>query len=160
MSSPPRQAERLFDRAGWLTLGGIGLLVGGATLGAFAVGEAAEPDAAQTMAFATLALSELALVFAIRSRREQAWRLPRNGGLIAGVLASAALVVAVVYVPAAHEPFRTVALDPVLAALVAVLAFAPFLVVELAKALAHLGTPGGSPPAPARPVAVREVLRR
>ena len=59
MTSPPRRAERLFDRRTWLALGAIGLLVGGATLVGFALGRGEGVATAQTMAFATLALSEL-----------------------------------------------------------------------------------------------------
>ncbi len=135
MTSPPRRAERLFDRRTWLALGAIGLLVGGATLVGFALGRGEGVATAQTMAFATLALSELALVFAIRSPRTPAWRLPRNGWLVASVAASTALVAAVIYVPVLHEAFRTVSLGWGEAVTVVALGLAPFALVELAKAL-------------------------
>ena len=137
MTSPPRRSERLFDRPMWLALGVIGVLVGGATLAAFVAGRAVGGDRAQTMAFATLALSELVLVFAIRSPQVHAWRLPRNGWLLASAIASAALVAAVVYLPLAQEPFQTVSLGLGPAAVVVGLALAPFVLVELAKALAR-----------------------
>jgi calcium-translocating P-type ATPase len=135
MTSPPRRSERLFDRRVWLGLGVIGILVGGATLAAFAVGRGDGGDTAQTMAFATLAVSELALVFAIRSPETHAWRLPRNGWLLVSVVASAALVAAVIYLPVAHEPFQTVSLGLGATAVVVALGLAPFALVELAKAL-------------------------
>jgi len=77
------------------------------------------------------------LVFAIRSPQIHAWRLPRNGWLLASAIASAALVAAVVYLPVAHEPFQTVSLGLGPAAVVVGLALAPFVLVELAKALAR-----------------------
>jgi P-type Ca2+ transporter type 2C len=159
MTSPPRRAERLFDRDGWLALGAIGLLVGGVTLAAYMTGRAVRPDAAQTMAFATLALSELALVFAIRSPHRHAWLLPRNDGLLAATLGSAALVAAVVYLPAAHEPFRTVALDPALTGLVAALALTPFALVELTKTLRE-PPPVTRSPAAEHAGTLHEVVRR
>jgi Ca2+-transporting ATPase len=160
MTSPPRRAERLFDCVGWVTLGAIGCLVGAVTLAAYAVGKAADPDAAQTMAFATLSLAELALVFTIRSPRTHAWRLPRNGGLLAGTLASAALLVALVYLPAAHEPFRTVALEPALAAIAAGLALTPFVLIELAKTIAGSRPAAHSPPKSDRVAAPGEAMRQ
>jgi P-type Ca2+ transporter type 2C len=135
MTSPPRRAERLFDRLTWLGLGAIGVLVGATTLAAFGVGRALGGDLAQTMAFATLALAELALAFAIRSPRTHAWRLPRNRWLLASAASSAALVAAVVYVPFAHGAFGTVSLGPGPALAVVALALAPFAVIELAKAV-------------------------
>jgi Ca2+-transporting ATPase len=135
MTSPPRRSEHLFDRATWLALAAIGVLVGGATLTAFAAGRGSGEETAQTMAFTTLALSELALVFALRSPRTHAWRLPRNGWLVASVLASAAIVAAVIHLPVAHEAFRTVALDWRETLTVVVLGLTPFVLVELAKAL-------------------------
>ena len=135
MTSPPRHAARLFDRRTWLALGSIGFLVGGTTLVAFAIGRSLGGDVAQTMAFATLALAELALVFAIRSPRTHAWRLPRNRWLLVSVIASAALVAAVVYLPFAHAAFRTSSLGLGAAVAVVALALVPFGLVELAKAL-------------------------
>jgi calcium-translocating P-type ATPase len=148
MTSPPRRAERLFDRRIWLGLGAIGLLVGGATLAAYALGGADGSNTAQTMAFATLALSELALVFAIRSPQTHAWRLARNGWLVASVLASAALVAAVIYVPILHEAFQTVSLGWSEATAVVALGLVPFALVELAKALfgERLRRPGAAEP--------------
>jgi P-type Ca2+ transporter type 2C len=139
MSSPPRHGAHLFDRRVWLALGAIGLVVGSATLAAYAAGLAFGGDRAQTMAFATLALSELGLVFAIRSPRTQAWRLPRNSWLLGSVAGSTALVAGAVYLPFAHEPFATTSLGVGPAAAVVALALAPFAVVELWKKLGPVG---------------------
>jgi Ca2+-transporting ATPase len=136
MTSPPRRGTQLFDRRTWSALALIGLFVGGATLAAFGVGRAFGEDTAQTMAFATLALSELALVFALRSPRAHAWQLPRNDWLVASVAASTAVVAAVIYLPAAHGLFATVALSASEALLVVGLTLVPLVLAEAAKALA------------------------
>jgi P-type Ca2+ transporter type 2C len=119
----------------WLGLALIGLLVGGVTLGAFLAGRGLDGDAAQTMAFTTLALCELALVFAIRSPHEPAWRAPQNRPLVWSVLLSATLVAALVYAPAAHGAFATVSLDALEAFVALGLALLPLLVLEIAKAV-------------------------
>jgi Ca2+-transporting ATPase len=157
MASPPRRAAHLFDRGAWRDLTAIGALVGLATLVAFVV---ADDEAAQTMAFATLALAELALVFALRSPRAAAWQIPRNGWLFVSVAASVLLVGLAVYLPLAHAPLGTTALNGTEATVVLLLALVPFTVVELAKALLRLRqTPSTTVPATAAP-RTREVVGR
>jgi len=144
MISPPRRGTQLFDRWTWSALAVVGLFVGAATLAAFIAGRAFGGGTAQTMAFATLALSELALVFAIRSPQAQAWQLPLNSWLVASVTASAAVVAAVVYVPAAHDLFATVTLGPSEALATVALALVPVALAEAAKPLARRhGTTAG-----------------
>jgi Ca2+-transporting ATPase len=137
MTSPPRRGTRLFDRPTWLALGAIGTLVGAVTAAAFFAGRAFGGDVDQTMAFATLALSELALVFAMRSPRVAAWRLPRNAWLLWSTIGSATLVAAAIYIPALHGPLATHSLDVAQAAVAAGLALVPFVLAEAAKALAR-----------------------
>ena len=134
MERGPHSRRKLFDRPEWLLLAGLGALVGGAALVAFLAGRSMGGHE-QTMAFATVALSELVLVFSCRSPREAAWRLPRNGYLLASVLFSALFVVLAVYVPALHGPFGTASLDPAEAAVVLLLALVPAAVAEAGKAL-------------------------
>jgi Ca2+-transporting ATPase len=134
MATPPRRSKRLFDRSEWRDLALVGSLVGAVTLAAFVAGD---DEAAQTMAFATLALSELCLVFALRSPRVAAWHLPANRWLVASVAGSAAIVALAVYLPLAAGPVETVALGASEATVVALLALAPLVVVEAAKALAR-----------------------
>ena len=105
----------------------------GSTAQAAAALAVLEPSAAQTMAFATLALAELLLVYAIRSPSAPAWRGGRNPMLQWSVLASLAVVAAVVYIPALREPFGTVALAARELGLVAVLAVLPAAVLEAIK---------------------------
>ena len=134
MRSPPRPGRELFDTRTWLALLSIGTVVGGVTFAAFAIGRALGGDIEQTMAFATLALSELGLVYGMRSASVAAWQAPRNLWLNASVLASAALVAAVVYLPGARSAFAAEQLDATAAAVVLALALVPLGVVELAKA--------------------------
>jgi Ca2+-transporting ATPase len=133
-TSVPRGHGTLFPRALRARLAVLGLAVGAAAIAAYAIGRAVDPDAAQTMAFATVALSELLLVFSIRSGSAAFHRASRNLGLLAAVLASLAVVVLVVYVPALRGPFGTVPLGAGAAAVVAALALAPALVAESLKA--------------------------
>jgi Ca2+-transporting ATPase len=136
MSRPPRRGRHLFEPRLWLGLGLVGLLVGGSTLASFLAGRAFGGGVAQTMAFATLALSELALVFALRSPREHAWRLPRNDWLLASALGSAVLVAAAVYLPVLQGPLATEPLGASPALVAGALALVPLLAIELAKGLA------------------------
>jgi Ca2+-transporting ATPase len=99
------------------------------------------PEAAQTAAFATVALAELAFVFSCRSERFPSWRLSPNRPLWLAVLASLAIVLALVYTPALHEPFGTVALTAPELALVAALSLLPAVAAELVKRMRR-GRPG------------------
>jgi len=138
MARGPFRGGRLFSRRVWGGLAVLGVLVGLVGLAAFLAGRALGDGAAQTIAFATIAAAELMLVFSVRSVRRPPWRLPRNGYLEAAVLASVALHVASIYLPALHEPLGTVSLGLVEVAIVAVLAAAPVVLVELVKAGAPL----------------------
>ena len=77
------------------------------------------------MAFVTVALAELVFVFACRSETQFAWHAPWNGYLVLGVLASAAIVAAIVYVPFLRSPFATVPLGAVELIVAAGLALVP-----------------------------------
>jgi len=141
LARPPERTDELFSRAGWASLGLVGILVGGAGLAAFLIGRASGGSTAQTMAFATIALSELLVVFAVRSPLRSAWKEPVNFWLIAAVTTSAALLAAALYLPALHDPFGTISLDPPQVAAVLALAAAPLLTVEVAKALLRRRAP-------------------
>jgi Ca2+-transporting ATPase len=132
MERGPRSRRRLFGGADWLTLAGLGTVVGGAAFAAFLLGRAGGGDE-QTMAFATVALAEVMLVFSCRSPREPAWRLPRNAYLLASVALSAVVVALAVYVPALQEPFGTAALGAGDAAIVVALALVPAAFAEAGK---------------------------
>ena len=135
MERGPERGDRLFPPRAWAALGLIGALVGTVALVAFLVGRQGDGDAAQTMAFTTVALAELALVFAVRSPVHSASDAPKNGYLVGSVALSVALVLVMVYLPAANEPLGTVPLDSGELLVVALLAVLPFLCVETAKLL-------------------------
>jgi Ca2+-transporting ATPase len=135
MSSPPRRGGRLFGRAAWAALAAIGVAVGGVTLASFEIGRTSGSATAQTMAFATLALSELALVFGMRSASTAAWRLAINPWLVWSVVASAAVVAAIIYLPGTREAFATVPLGRWQLAAATALSLVPLLLVEAAKAV-------------------------
>jgi Ca2+-transporting ATPase len=133
MERGPHSRRRLFGRMDWLTLAGLGALVGGAALVAFLIGRGGGHG--QTMAFATVALAELVLVFSCRSPRDAAWRLPRNGYLLASVAASVAVVALAVYLPVLQQPLGTTSLELGEAALVLALALVPAAFAEAGKAV-------------------------
>ena len=85
------------------------------------------------MAFATLAFSELALVYGLRSSIAAAWRLQPNRWLDASVVASVAVVAAVVFLPFAHTAFATVSLGARATLIVIALALLPLTGVEVLK---------------------------
>lgn len=153
MTSPPRTSQRILGGRVWLALGGIGLLVGGASLAAFALGRADGDATGQTMAFATLALSELALVFGIRSATTPAWRVPANRWLVASCAVSGAVVAGAIYLPIAQELFDTGALSAAHIVVVVALSLLPIAGIETAKAVIRRRgrrrgvTPIVSPPA-------------
>jgi Ca2+-transporting ATPase len=134
MTTPPRSGAGLFDAGTWRILGGIGVLVGGATFAAFAAGRGQGTGVAQTMAFATLALSELALVYGMRATTAAAWRVPTNRWLDLSVAASIVLVAVIVFFPAAHDTFSTVSLNSAQTSIVVALALLPLVGIELLKA--------------------------
>ena len=92
-----------------------------------------------------MALAELAFVFTCRSEHRHAWREPWNASLVVAVLASSAIVTALVYVPALNEPFGTVPLAPVALAICLGLSLVPAAGVELAKALRRTSSPQALP---------------
>ena len=128
----PRTHALLSGRM-WIALGTVGLLVGASAFAAFLVGRALGGDAAQTMAFLTVGLAELGFVFSCRSILLPAWRVSWNPYLAWSVVASAVVLLLVVYLPA-HGAFGTVALGGIELATAVALAFVPVTVVELAKA--------------------------
>ena len=141
MLRPPRARGTFLPGDVVLALGVAGVLVGLVGLASFLAGRELDASSAQTMAFVTVALAELVFVFACRSETQFAWHAPWNGYLVLGVLASAAIVAAIVYVPFLHSPFATVSLGAVELIVAAGLALVPAAGVELAKVLRHSRPP-------------------
>lgn len=135
MTTGPRRERALFDLRAWTGLALIGVLIGSVSLGAFLIGRSTDIEHGQTMAFAALAFAELLFVFSCRSWRLAPWSLPPNWWLFAAVVASAAVAVAVIYVPVLHGPFNTVALTGGQLVLALALAVVPVTAVEVWKAV-------------------------
>jgi Ca2+-transporting ATPase len=135
MRRGPRRGSSLFAREAYLALGLVGALVGLAATAAYLAGLAGADGSAQTLAFATVAISELVVVWSVRSPRAPAWRGPRNPLLGAGVLVSATVVAAVIYLPPLQGACGTVGLSAPEVAVVLTLALVPSVVLEAAKAV-------------------------
>lgn len=135
MRRGPRRAATLFSRPLRLALGLAGVAVGLCATATYLAGRELAPEAAQTMAFATIAFAELLFVFSIRSLDAPAWRGSRNLALTISVLASAALVLLLIYVPVLRGPFGTEALGAAELGLVFAFALLPAALVEVAKVL-------------------------
>lgn len=127
-----------------------GVMIGLLTLGAFAIGLAttntpidgltldeSKIEVGQTMAFATLALSELVHVFNIRDNKKSIFKTKvfNNSKLIWAILASAALMLVILAVPALRTIFSIPILPTQNIIELAGLIIAPLVIVEIFKLL-------------------------
>ncbi len=144
MDHPPRDAgESLFSRAFALRLAWQGLMVGGLTLTAYFLGRAVMPMAgladqtANTMAFATLTLSQLFHAYDVRSEEKSLFSIGvlSNPAMNRAFLAGLAMQLGVQLVPFLQGVFSVIPLGLTQWLTVAVLAAAPVVICELAKAL-------------------------
>ncbi|HWL63216.1 MAG TPA: cation-translocating P-type ATPase [Steroidobacteraceae bacterium] len=116
MTRPPRRPdEGLFAGGlGWHALW-VGLLMAALTLGAQAwyVHEGAAQAHWQTLVFTTLCFVQLGHVLAVRSERDSLLQLGLGGNplLLGAVLLTAALQLAIIYVPALNVVFHTAPLN-------------------------------------------------
>ena len=127
-----------------------GAMIGLLTLAAFMIGLATtkEPinglsldeskiEVGQTMAFITLAMSELVHVFNIRDNKKSIFKTKifNNSKLIWAILASAALMFAILFIPALREIFSIPILPTGNILELVLLVFAPIVIVETFKLL-------------------------
>ena len=136
MQRPPRPpTESLFAHGMWQHILGVGLLIGALCLGVQAWAIANDHRNWQTMVFTVLTLSQMAHVLAIRSESEPLWRLGlgSNRPLLAAVLLTFALQMAIIYWPALHPVFKTQALSLIELMLCLALSSVVWLVVEVEK---------------------------
>ena len=127
-----------------------GTMIGLLTLAAFMIGLATtkEPingllldeskiEVGQTMAFITLAMSELVHVFNIRDNKKSIFKTKifNNSKLIWAILASAALMFAILFIPALREIFSIPILPTGNILELVLLVFAPIVIVEIFKLL-------------------------
>ena len=135
MRRPPRpRGESVFAHGIWQHILWAGLLIGGVSLAAcaWAISHGEHP---QTMAFTVLTFAQLVHVEAIRSETQSLARigLASNRFMLATVVASVALHLAIVYVPALQAVFGTAALSLQALALAAALSSLVFFGVEAEK---------------------------
>ena len=132
-----------------------GIMIGLLTLGAFMIGLATtnEPieglsldqskiEVGQTMAFVTLALSELVHVFNVRDNKKSIFRtnIFNNSKLILATIASAALMLVILFVPALRNIFSIPVLPTENILELLCLIFAPIVIVEIFKLFKINGT--------------------
>jgi Ca2+-transporting ATPase len=130
----------VFAHGIWQHILWAGLLIGAVSLAAcaWAVGNGEHP---QTMAFTVLTFAQLAHVQAVRSETQSLARigLASNRFMLASVMASVALHLAIVYVPVLQIVFGTEALSPRALALAVALSSIVFVGVEIEKWAARNG---------------------
>jgi Ca2+-transporting ATPase len=135
MRRPPRpRNETVFAHGVWQHILWAGLLIGGVSL--YACDWALRHGVhAQTMTFTVLTFAQLAHVMAIRSERDSLYTIgvASNGPLLGAVVASIALHLLLVYVPALQGVFGTEAIAPSAMALACGLSLIVFVGVELEK---------------------------
>jgi len=112
MQRPPRDPKKtVFDRpmVSWIL--GMGFWIMATTLGVFlwALNSGRSPIEAQCLCFATLVLGELFRCFECRSERYSIFRIGpfSNKWLLAAIASSAAILLAMVYIPFLQSPFHT-----------------------------------------------------
>ncbi|MFD2787429.1 cation-translocating P-type ATPase [Hymenobacter rubripertinctus] len=119
---------------GWFILG-IGLLVGGLTMGmqAWSIGQGLPHW--QTMTFTVLCFSQLGLALAIRSGRESIFSLGllSNKAMLGAVVLTVGLHVLIIYVPLGNAIFSTQPLTVAELGITAAVASVVFWVVEIQK---------------------------
>ncbi len=147
MQRKPRPpGENIFARGMWQHILWVGLLMGGVSLFTQAWSIHTGTSHWQSMVFTVLTLSQLGHALAVRSERESLFTqgVFSNLPLIATVLFTVALQMAVLYVPWLNPIFRTEPLSWDELLLCLVLSSVVFVAVEIEKALGRRGWSYGS----------------
>jgi Ca2+-transporting ATPase len=137
MTRPPRPAKsRIISRRSLVPILGIGGSLSACALAAYALGRHWGGDAlGADMTLAALVGAHLGAAFVFRNESRPFFRLPLNLWLIAAVLSSALLLVAVYDIPGLNDQFHLRPLPLRETAVIAGLSLVPFLLGEAAKAL-------------------------
>jgi len=141
MKRPPRPPEgRLLDSGRLLAIGGEGLLLSLIALGAFSYSLYRlhqDLEQARTVAFTVMVVAQLVHAFNCRNERLSLFQLGvgTNRALLWAFLASFAIQLAVLIVPAVALIFKVVPLPVEDWELMGVAAILPFLIMEIVKAL-------------------------
>jgi len=138
MKRQPRNPKQsIFDKTMIGYLSGIGIWTMVASLGVFlwALNSGRSPLEAQCLTFATLVMVELFNCFNVRSERLSIFRIGflSNKWLLAAVLLSLAITLALIYVPFFQGPFHTYNMSLLDWGIVTLAGSTVLLVVEIAK---------------------------
>ena len=156
MARPPRRrGDRILDRAAWLRIGRVGLVMAVCALAAIDLhlpgglfpGQG-DIELARTAGFTTLVFAQLFNALNARSLRSSALRgLFTNAWLWGAIVLAAVLQALVVNVPALQQAFGTAPLSPAQWAVCVALGSVVLVVEELAKAARRLfsSRPGETP---------------
>ena len=136
MQRPPTDPRQTIfaDGLGWFILG-VGVLVGGLTVGTQAWALRQGLPHWQTMAFTVLCFSQLGMSMAIRSRQESIFSLGlfSNKAMLGAVLLTVGLHLFIIYVPFCNELFSTAPLTVAELGIAVAVASVVFWVVEAQK---------------------------
>ncbi|HBK95545.1 MAG TPA: ATPase, partial [Porphyromonadaceae bacterium] len=139
MTRHPRDPKRgFFTRGMTWRIFYQGMTIGLISLAAYRIGfNDGGQQLGQTMAFAVLAFSQLLHVRNLHSNRRSSFRTSpmSNKALVLAILASAVLMLIVLFLPAIRDIFKIVEMDGVHWLYVVGLSFVPIVVVEAVKLL-------------------------
>jgi Ca2+-transporting ATPase len=142
MARPPRSPrEGLFAGRMWQHMLWVGLLIAGVSILVQAYAIRIGSAHWQTMVFTVLTLSQMAQVLAIRSERASLFRqgLLSNAPLLAAVVITFVLQLAIIYAPPLNAFFHTAPLSAGELALCLALSATVFVAIEVEKALVRAG---------------------
>jgi Ca2+-transporting ATPase len=142
MEHPPRPpGESVFAHGVWQHMIWVGLLIGGLSLGAQAWAYHSGSQNWQTVVFCVLTLSQLVHALSIRSDRESLFTIGLLGNrpLLAAVVLSLGLQLAIIYVPPLQFIFRTTGLAANELLVVLTLPWVVLVGVEIEKWLVRRG---------------------
>ncbi len=148
MQRPPRHPrESIFAHGMWQHIVWVGLLMGGISI--FTQAWAYHGGSAnwQSMVFTVLTLSQMGHALAVRSERQSLYRqgLMSNPSLLAAVLLTFTLQMAVLYLPFCNDVFKTQPLSLGELAFCLAMSSVVFIAVELEKLLIRRGRLYGEP---------------
>jgi Ca2+-transporting ATPase len=142
LARPPRDPKRsLLGTAEWARIGVTAAIEAAVVLAVFATTLDGGVELARTMAFSTLVFSELTRSFAMRSERRVLFEVgaASNRALVAVVVVSGALQLALLHVPWVARVFGLAPLTAVQTGLAIACGLVPVTLLELRKLLARLG---------------------
>jgi Ca2+-transporting ATPase len=119
----------------------VGLLIAGLSIFSQAYGLRVGSPRWQTLVFTVLTLSQMAHVLAVRSDRDSLWRigLLSNPMLIGAVVLTVGLQMAVIYLPAFQQVFKTAPLTAGELVFALLLCSSVFVAVEVEKYMVRRG---------------------